>query len=43
VEAGVVEPPSKDGSSVACRVEFQLLSCVAQFGWRVRIVGHQQE
>ena len=38
VEAGVVQPPIKDGSSVACRVEFQLMSCVAQFGQRVRIV-----
>jgi hypothetical protein len=43
VEAGVVEPPIKDGSSVVRRVEFQLLSRVAQFGQWVRIVGHQQE
>jgi hypothetical protein len=43
VEAGVVEPPSKDGSSVVCGVELQLLSCVAQLDERVRIVGHQEE
>jgi hypothetical protein len=32
VEAGVVEPPIKDGSSVACGVEFQLLSRVSADG-----------
>ena len=40
MEAGVVQPPIEDGSWSVCGVEFQLLSCVAQCGERVRVVGH---
>jgi hypothetical protein len=43
VEAGVVQPPIQDGSSVAGRGQFQPLSYVAQLGQRVRTVGPQQE